>query len=328
MKQYKNLLDLVLHTGVDKNSDVRTKYLDGTVAGYRSIDTEVLRFDLREGFPLTTSSKKSFDIIAKELLWFISGKTNLKALTDQGVNIWTKDSWRQHCRMCEAAELQPQTYQEFCDSDQDHDLGPIYGKQWRNFGGVDQLQNLVNSMNEKPNDRRMIVSAWNPPEMPAMALPPCHLLFQVFSYPMELDCRTAWATRKLGLDLDNHDPQDDLAETLTSLGVPTRYFNMTMYQRSVDTFLGLPFNIASYALLMEIIGKLTNQEPTMLKMVLGDIHVYDRHEDQVREIIARDPLPLPQIHVLPLNSLDDLDLNSFHLEGYHPHPAIKGEMAF
>ena len=291
MKNYKDLVTKILNEGVDKTSDVRTRYEDGTVAGYRSIDGEMLKFKMSKGFPLSTLSKKSYWLILTELLWFISGSTDLKKLTDYSNEIWTKNGWDHHNRQFN--EIPLKDFRQILES-RSFDMGPIYGKQWRNFGGVDQLKQCIEKLKTKPNDRRMLVSAWNPPEIPNMALPPCHIMFQFFSYPN---------------------------------GESKRKLSMTMYQRSVDVLLGLPFNKASYATLLEMVAQVTDHEADTLTTFLGDCHLYDRHIDQAKELITRDPKVLPSLHIRKRQSIDEFIHDDFTLIGYKPHPAIKSEMA-
>lgn len=310
MKQYQDLLRKIREQGVDKLSDVRTKYADGKVAGYYSIDSEMLKFDLRDGHPLSTLSKKSFHLILTELLWFINGDTDLKTLTDQNNPIWTKNAWDQSVR-----DGNTQTLQEFTETHSHYDMGPIYGQQWRDFGGVDQLQGCIDKLRNAPNDRRMIVSAWNPPELEDMALPPCHLLYQFFSYPMSHADRCEIANMDL------------TSEELDDMGVPRRYINMCMYQRSVDTLLGLPFNISSYATLLQLVARTVNAQPRVLSMALGDCHIYDRHLDQVDELLTRSTKDLPSLLVAKKDNLEDYTYEDFKLLGYNPHPMVKGEMA-
>ena len=225
MKQYLDMLRYVLENGVDK--------MDRTGVGTRSVFGQQMRFDLSRGFPLMTTKKMHLKSIIHELLWFIKGDTNVKYLQDNGVRIWNE--W----------------------ADENGDLGPIYGSQWRNWNGegIDQLAQVVDKLKNNPNDRRMIVSAWNVSKIPEMHLPPCHMMFQFYVANGKLSCM--------------------------------------LYQRSCDMFLGVPFNIASYALLTMMLAQVCNLEPGEFVHTLGDTHIYHNHFEQVKEQLRREPLPLP-----------------------------------
>ncbi|MBP5258500.1 MAG: thymidylate synthase [Prevotella sp.] len=263
MKQYLNLLDKILKEGVVKS--------DRTGTGTKSIFGYQMRFDLRDGFPVLTTKKLHLRSIIHELLWFISGDTNIKYLKDNGVSIW--DEW----------------------ADENGDLGPVYGHQWRswpdyNGGTIDQLQNVIDTIKNNPNSRRMLVCAWNVAEVDRMALPPCHCLFQFYV-----------ADGRLSLQL---------------------------YQRSADTFLGVPFNIASYALLLQMMAQVTGLEAGEFIHSLGDTHLYLNHLDQARLQLTRDPRPLPKMRLNPdVKSLFDFKYEDFQLEGYDPHPHIKAAVS-
>lgn len=262
MKNYVDLVEKCLADGVRKE--------DRTGTGTLSLFGEKLDFDLKRGFPLVTVKKTSFDLVLKELLWFISGNTNIKRLNDQNCNIWNE--W----------------------ADENGDLGPVYGKQWRDFGGVDQLVDVVHKLRNNPDDRRMIVSAWNVPEIPAMALPPCHVLFQFY----------------------------------TRLHMGKRYLSCQIYQRSCDLFLGVPFNIASYATLTHIIAHACDMEVDWLHWVGGDTHLYLNHLTQAEIMCDRSPTISP---ILKINTdyrgIDCYELSDFELLSYHPHGAIKAPVA-
>lgn len=263
MKQYLNLLDKILKEGAVKS--------DRTGTGTKSIFGYQMRFDLRDGFPVLTTKKLHLRSIIHELLWFISGDTNIKYLKDNGVSIW--DEW----------------------ADENGDLGPVYGHQWRswpdyNGGTIDQLQNVIDTIKNNPNSRRMLVCAWNVAEVDRMALPPCHCLFQFYV-----------ADGRLSLQL---------------------------YQRSADTFLGVPFNIASYALLLQMMAQVTGLEAGEFIHSLGDTHLYLNHLDQARLQLTRDPRPLPKMRLNPdVKSLFDFKYEDFQLEGYDPHPHIKAAVS-
>ncbi|MFI3241697.1 MAG: thymidylate synthase [Alphaproteobacteria bacterium] len=260
MKQYLNLLQDILDNGVDK--------MDRTGTGTRSVFGRQVRYNLEEGFPLVTTKKCHLKSIIYELLWFIKGDTNVKYLQDNGVSIWNE--W----------------------ADENGDLGPVYGAQWRNFNneGKDQLAEVIARIKEKPNDRRLIVCAWNPLQVDKMALPPCHSLFQFYVANGKLNCM--------------------------------------LYQRSCDTFLGVPFNIASYALLTMMIAQVCNLGYGEFVHTLADTHIYSNHFDQVREQLSREPYPLPQMKINPdVKNINDFKFEDFELVGYQSHPTIKAPIA-
>lgn len=258
MKQYLDGLQYILDQGV--SSDDRT----GT--GTLSVFGMQMRYDLADGFPLVTTKRVHLKSIIHELLWFLSGDTNIRYLQENGVTIW--DEW----------------------ADASGDLGPVYGRQWRDFGGVDQIAALIRQIIESPDSRRMIVSAWNPPDVPDMALPPCHTLWQVRVLQGRL--------------------------------------HLQLYQRSADMFLGVPFNIASYALLQMMLARVTGLEPGVFVHTLGDAHIYSNHMDQVRTQLSRPPRPLPQMQILRTpDSIFDFRYEDFQITGYDPHPAIKAPVA-
>ncbi len=297
MKQYLDLLQKIMDEGVDKG--------DRTGVGTRSVFGVQARFDLADGFPLLTTKKMFLKAIIHELIWFVRGDTNLKYLVDNGVRIWNEWPFQKYLEANDLAakypkytpewEEQMQIYVERVKTDEQFakewgDLGPIYGKQWRDFGGVDQLKDVIERIKTNPNDRRMIVSAWNPPEIPKMALPPCHCFFQFYV-----------ADGKLSLQ---------------------------MYQRSCDTFLGVPFNIASYALLLMMVAQVTGLKPGTFVHVYGDLHIYQNHFEQVKEQLSREPRKLPTMKInLNVKNIEDFKFEDFTLENYDPHPAIKAPIA-
>ncbi len=274
MQQYLDGLRTILNKGVETT--------DRTGTGTTSYFGMQMRYDLADGFPLVTTKKLHLRSIIHELLWFLAGDTNIKYLNDNGVSIW--DEW----------------------ADENGDLGPVYGHQWRHFpkiekagddgearallGEVDQIADLVEMIRKSPDSRRLIVSAWNPGDVPHMALPPCH---------------TLWQVKILGGKL-----------------------HLQLYQRSADMFLGVPFNIASYALLLVMLAHVTGYEPGTFVHTLGDAHIYSNHMDQVREQLSRDPRPLPQIELTrDVPSLFDFKYEDFAFPGYDPHAAIKAPVA-
>ena len=263
MKQYLDLLRHIRQDGVIKQ--------DRTGVGTQSVFGYQMRFNLQDGFPLLTTKKVHLRSIIHELLWFIAGDTNIGYLHDNKVTIW--DEW----------------------ADEDGNLGPVYGKQWRSWQApdgrsIDQLQQVIDLIRNNPDSRRMLVCAWNPADIDKMALPPCHCLFQFYVADGKLSCQ--------------------------------------LYQRSADTFLGVPFNIASYALLTMMLAQVCGLQPGDFVHTLGDAHIYLNHFDQVAEQLSREPRPLPVMKLNPeVKSVFDFKYEDFTLEGYDPWPAIKAPVA-
>lgn len=300
MIQYHNLMKFILDNGVEK--------MDRTGVGTRSIFGYQMRFNLSDGFPLLTTKRVHFKSILHELLWFIRGDTNIRYLVRNGVNIW--NDWPYQNWLKETGQnVKYQTYspewranmKEFVEKIKEDDefaskygdLGPVYGRQWRNFGGVDQLAQLIDDLNNNAHSRRLIVSAWNPEDIPVMVksgLPPCHTLFQFYVADGKLSCQ--------------------------------------LYQRSADVFLGVPFNIASYALLTFMIAKVTGFEPGDFVHTFGDAHLYLNHFDQVNEQLSRDSYPLPNLIINDgVATLFDFLYEDFELRNYQHHPAIPASVA-
>lgn len=263
MDQYLSLMRKVLEEGVDKS--------DRTGVGTRSLFGHQLRFSLADGFPLITTKKLHLRSIIHELLWFLKGETNIAYLKENRVSIW--DEW----------------------ADDDGNLGPVYGKQWRAWGCadgsvIDQIAQVENQIRRNPDSRRLIVSAWNVGEIEQMALPPCHLLFQFYVASGKLSCQ--------------------------------------MYQRSADLFLGVPFNIASYALLLMMMAKVTDLEPGDFVHTFGDVHLYTNHFEQAKLQLSREPRPLPKLVIKRKpNCILDYQFDDFELVDYHPHPHIPAPVA-
>ena len=300
MKQYHKLLRYILDQGVRK--DDRTGTGTVSVFGYQ------MRFDLNEGFPLLTTKKVHFRSIVHELLWFIAGDTNIRYLVENGVSIWNEwpfENWLRENFMQEDYPLgSPQRkdlMSEFVTKIADDlefakeygCLGPVYGKQWRNFEGVDQLANIVDSLKTNPDSRRHIVSAWNPKDVPVMVkagLPPCHTIFQFYVSEEKLSCQ--------------------------------------LYQRSADVFLGVPFNIASYALLTQMVAHVCDFKLGEFIHTFGDAHLYVNHLQQVDEQLAREPTKLPELKInRRVNSIFDFVFDDLELLGYRPYAAIAAPVA-
>ena len=297
MKQYLELLDKICREGVVRG--------DRTGTGTKGIFGYQMRFDLQEGFPLVTTKKLFLKGVIYELLWFLRGDTNIKYLVDNGVHIWDSDAFRYYNELCIKHGVLPVDIDTFLsavgvespiDGYRFGDLNNVYGYQWRSWptgdgGAIDQIKKVVDTIKTNPNSRRMIVSAWNVADVDSMALPPCHTMFQFFVAEGKLSCQ--------------------------------------LYQRSGDTFLGVPFNIASYALLTMMIAKECGLEAGEFIHTLGDAHLYLNHQKQAEEQLGREPRPLPKMHLNPeVKSIFDYKYEDFTLEGYDPHPAIKAPLSF
>lgn len=287
MKKYIDLCNYILNNGVKKDDRTGTGTI--SVFGYQ------MRFNLGEGFPLLTTKKVHLKSIIHELLWFISGSTNIKYLVDNDVRIWNDWPYDLYKK---SPDFQGETIEEFAAKIKESDefakkygnLGPVYGKQWRDFNGVDQLSNLIEQIKTNPNSRRLIISAWNPAEVDKMALPPCHSFMQFYVAEGKLSCQ--------------------------------------LYQRSADVFLGVPFNIASYALFTMMIAQVCGLEPGDFVHTLGDAHIYLNHLDQVNKQIKRSLRPLPKMVINPnVKSIFDFKYEDFTLLNYNPHSGIKGKVA-
>jgi len=300
MKQYLDLMKHIRDEGVKKEDRTGT----GTVSvfGYQ------MRFDLEDSFPLLTTKKVNLDAIIHELLWFISGDTNISYLVKNGVNIWNDWPYQSYLKQTHQEKDYPMHSREWKDkmkkfieqikSDDDFakvygDLGPVYGRQWRNFEGVDQLNQVVEDIKSSPDSRRLIVSAWNPKDIPVMVksgLPPCHTLFQFYVSEGRLSCQ--------------------------------------LYQRSADVFLGVPYNIASYAILTMMIAQATGLKPGEFIHTLGDAHLYSNHLEQVEEQLARVPFPCPKLSInKDKDTIFNFSISDFELIDYQAHPHIPAPIA-
>jgi thymidylate synthase len=297
MKQYLELLDKICREGVVRG--------DRTGTGTKGIFGYQMRFDLRDGFPLVTTKRLFLKGVIYELLWFLRGDTNIKYLVDNGVHIWDSDAFRYYNELCVRHGVLPVDKNTFLaaagvespiEGYRFGDLNNVYGYQWRSWptgdgGAIDQIKRVIETIKHNPNSRRMIVSAWNVADVDSMALPPCHTMFQFFVAEGRLSCQ--------------------------------------LYQRSGDTFLGVPFNIASYALLTMMIAKECGLEPGEFVHTLGDAHLYLNHLEQAEEQLSREPRKLPTMVLNPsVSSIFDYTFEDFTLEGYDPHPAIKAPLSF
>ena len=347
-KQYQALLQDILDNGVEKS--------DRTGTGTISVFGRQIRHKMSEGFPLLTTKKMAWKTMVTELLWFLRGDTNIKYLVDNGCNIWNGDAYKRYYDewLSRKNNEWSLTKEEFIDKIKTDDefakkwgeLGPIYGKQWREWGGfeinsgekiagynqgIDQIQNLIKDLKTNPDSRRLMVSAWNVGELDRMVLPPCHYGFQIWTRELTFDERCEYAINKgwmspLGaLDF----PETHYA--LDSANTPKRAISLMFNMRSNDVPLGLPFNIASYALLLEIIGKMVNMIPDELIGNLGDAHIYKNQIDGIKEQLTRTPMKLPGLIIsddINFNgTIDDFlkscNRDSFKLDGYESHPSIE-----
>ena len=287
MKKYLQLLKYIKENGLNKN--------DRTGIGTIAIFGSQTKYDLKNGFPLLTTKKVHFKSIVYELLWFIKGDTNIKYLVDNDVRIWNEWPYE---KFKKSSDYSGESLEEFISkikestnfSKKHGDLGPVYGKQWRDFEGVDQLAKLINKIKKNPNSRRLILNAWNPKEIDNMALPPCHAFVQFYVNDKKLSCQ--------------------------------------LYQRSADAFLGVPFNIASYSLLTHMIAHVTNLKVGEFVHTTGDTHIYLNHLKQVEKQLKRKPLKLPKLILnKKIKNLEDFTYNDIQLKNYIYHPNIKAKVA-
>lgn len=315
MQQYQALLRHILDTGVHKT--------DRTGTGTQSCFGYQMRFDLQKGFPLVTTKKVHLKSIIYELLWFLKGETNIGYLKEHGVKIW--DEW----------------------ADENGDLGPVYGKQWRSWEGkdgkvVDQVSDLIAQIKKNPDSRRLIISAWNVADLPEMALMPCHNMFQFYvaEAPYYID-----GNRIYDAELEETSPSAYVLKAKDANGKTyslrlnegeAQDFNRSrkprlscqLYQRSADVFLGVPFNIASYALLTMMIAQVCGLEPGEFVHTFGDVHIYNNHMEQVKLQLTREPFPLPTMKLNPgVKNIFEFRFEDFTLENYQSHPSIKAPVA-
>jgi len=381
--RYQGLLEDILQWGIEKK--------DRTGTGTISVFGRQIRHKMSEGFPLLTTKKMHWNSVVTELLWFLRGETNIKFLLDYDCHIWDGDAYKRYVTHwgnpidpinyelygpnttmnCFHEDKRLYTKEEFVKqiktdetfAKQWGDLGPIYGKQWRDWGsqrvskrfyekpipyskfvmegGIDQIQNLINELKTNPDSRRLMVNAWNVGELDQMVLPPCHYGFQVYTRELSESERFNWYGNKI----DSHMHHDHIVQEMNQENVPTRSISLMWNQRSVDTFLGLPFNIASYGLLLEIIAKEVNMVPDELIGNLGDVHLYSNHIEQAKEQIGRTPYELPTVKITERNwymhekvkehlgektldeKLKSYRPDCFELIGYESHPKIKAPLS-
>ena len=366
-EQYQRLLQDIIDFGVDKK--------DRTGTGTKSIFGYTIHHNMRNGFPLLTTKKVAFKTMATELMWFLMGSTNIKYLVENGCNIWNGDAYKNYLKQYkiiakdlnewQKENIPPLTQEQFINAIKTDgefakkwgELGPIYGKQWRRWTNttkgwikdswfereIDQIANLINDLKTNPDSRRLVVSAWNVGELDQMVLPPCHYGFQVYTRELSREERIENYNSKFEnkievpfIKLNLGDAIENTIDmTLSQVNIPTRAISLMWNQRSVDVFLGLPFNIASYGLLLEMIAREVNMVPEHLIGHLGDTHLYSNHIEQAKEQISRDPLELPTLKMSSGHNFraalkgnaDEIDLNDFILLGYEPHPTIKAPLS-
>ena len=357
-KDYQQLLQDIIEFGVDKN--------DRTGTGTRSLFGYTIRHNMKNGFPLLTTKKMAWKTMVTELLWFLRGDTNIKFLIENGCHIWDGDAYKNYLKQYkiiakdlnewQKENMPPLTQEQFINAIKTDDefakkwgeLGPIYGKQWRSWGDggystwtdendkvmhkhrtdypqVDQIANLINDLKTNPDSRRLMVNAWNVGELDQMVLPPCHYGFQV--YTRELTYKERKNLCKISERVYPN------GEWMDENNIPTRAISLMWNQRSVDTFLGLPFNIASYGLLLEIIAKEVNMVPDQLIGNLGDVHLYLNHIEQAKEQIEREPFELPKLKInfdivhKDWECLPHYTVSDFIVENYQSHPSIKAPLS-
>ena len=360
-KQYQDLLQTIVDYGVEKK--------DRTGTGTKSIFGYTIRHKMSDGFPLLTTKKVHFKSIVTELLWFLRGDTNIKYLVDNGCNIWNGDAYKEYLTNYTEdspyrvayfdgeTKVRPYTLEEFVAAIKSNgqfatewgELGPIYGKQWRKWQGwmsmdgsnrmgslwYDQIARLAHDLKTNPDSRRLMVSAWNVGELNQMVLPPCHYSFQV--YTRELSERERWELYiticiKLNTSIKESANKETMESYYTKHNIPTRAISLMWNQRSVDTFLGLPFNIASYGLLLTILAKEVNMVPDQLIGNLGDTHLYLNHLEQAKEQIGREPFELPTLNQFPTYegsrpSIESYVVGDFTLKDYQSHESIKAPLS-
>jgi len=352
-KQYQRLLENILEKGTKKD--------DRTGTGTISVFGRQIRHSMSEGFPLLTTKKMAFRTMVTELLWFLRGDTNIRYLVDNGCNIWNGDAYKNYAAKTSMDVDGQYTMDEFINKIKTDDefakkwgeLGPVYGAQWKKWKRpstreekitepgiyhkyIDQIQNLINELKTNPDSRRLMVNAWNVGELDQMVLPPCHYGFQVYTRELTFDERYKLYMGKNAKYNGNAYGKISTLDILDDADIPTRAISLMWNQRSVDTFLGLPFNIASYGLLLMIIAKEVNMMPDELIGNLGDIHIYKNHIEQARQQIRNIPFELPNVIINDefwnpdmgtFEQIDHIEVDDFLLEGYQSHGKIKAPLS-
>jgi thymidylate synthase len=343
-RDYQALMSEIIRKG--------TKKEDRTGTGTRSLFATEIRHDMRTGFPLLTTKKMAWKAMVVELLWFLKGDTNIKYLVDNGCNIWNGDAYKNYTSHFIDGGLPLTGYEDVPNQEwfineiktnnkfakKWGELGPIYGKQWRKWGQfndyTDQIENLIKDLRTNPDSRRLMVNAWNVGELKDMVLPPCHYGFQVYTTEMSEDERRIRWCEGLGKDISY--ANRIYAKELDEFNFPKRKISLIWNQRSADYFLGVPFNIASYGLLLTIFGKMTNMIPDQLIGRFGDTHLYSNHMDAARKQIPREPYDLPKVLITKdvefwrqdLDTIvNSLTKDDFHLVEYQSHDRIKAPLS-
>jgi len=326
-KKYQDLLQDILDNGAQKS--------DRTGTGTISVFGRQIRHNMKQGFPVLTTKKLAWKQVVSELLWFLTGQTNISFLLKHNNHIWDGDAYKNYAAKTSLDVDGQYTKEQFIERIQTDkefakvwgELGPIYGKQWRKWGNViDQIDDLIKELKTNPDSRRLIVSAWNVGELDQMILPPCHYGFQIYTRELDETERVVLMDKKLGVteNLPAYYTEDEMVKN----NIPKRAISLIWNQRSVDTFLGLPFNIASYGLLLHIIANEVNMVPDELIGNLGDTHLYSNHIEQAKEQIGRTSFDLPQLKTQA--KMDGICCNvpdDFVLEGYQSHPTIKATLS-
>ena len=351
MKEYLNVLQKILDEGVEKESGRAN--MPNTIG----ISKADISMDLSQGFPLLTTKKMYWKGIVHELLWFLRGETNIKYLVDNNVNIWNGDAYRWYLKWWDESGVEQgglrklETIEEFVEQvKQDSncsypwiagekeyvigDLGKVYGYQWRKQNGVDQVQDVMNGLKTNPYSRYHIIDGWNKADFADMALPPCHLLYQFIVRPLSIEERIRLYASHEGQTYeefkDNWDTDEQWLADLDDANIPKFYLDLNMYQRSCDTFLGVPFNIASMSLLLMIFAKANNMIAGVANWIGGDTHLYVSHLDAVRQQLSRAPFDLPAMRIKKeINTLEDIEqltIDDFQLLFYKSHESIKAEL--
>jgi thymidylate synthase len=360
-RKYQDLLFDIFSNGIEKK--------DRTGTGTKSVFGRQIRHKMKEGFPLLTTKKMAWKTMVTELLWFLRGDTNIKFLVDNNCHIWDGDAYKNYLNTApstiDGKYLSQPEFIHWIETNDEFakkwgELGPVYGKQWRAFGGYDkvpsgwhhnavthfrevpkndQIQNLINDLKTNPDSRRLMVNAWNVGELDSMVLPPCHYGFQVYTRELSYKERyKIWFNNNYESGFEYNDDVIINFDDTYFEPTPTRAISLMWNQRSVDTFLGLPFNIASYGLLLEIIAKAVNMVPDELIGNLGDVHLYSNHISQAREQLTREPYQLPFLSHMKTNDFfkslgEDISLithlenTDFIIEGYQSHPSIKAPLS-
>jgi thymidylate synthase len=364
-KEYQLLLLSILNRGVEKT--------DRTGTGTKSIFGYQFRHNMKDGFPILTTKKIHFKSVVTELLWFLRGETNIKYLVDNGCNIWNGDAFKNYYNKSHEFKGDwPDTQKEFIEriktddefAEKWGDLGPIYGAQWRSWYSktfvktslkdpltgedtyvegskwIDQIENLIDEILINPDSRRLMVNAWNVGELNEMVLPPCHYGFQVYTRVLSLAERRDWVIKNRSLQMpkffDRLGWEGKILDVVEKFNAPTRAISLLWNQRSVDTFLGLPFNIASYGLLLELIAKEVNMVPDELIGNLGDCHLYLNHLEQAKDQVTREPFELPKLSINDefwnpncniMGNIEYIMPDDFQLINYESHPAIKAPLS-